>query len=65
MVNEIARSLTWSENAYFANKEEASTAVFTAVFFFTHAEYYSIELKLYNNWSTQAVNSVLCENQRN
>ena len=34
MVNEIARSLTWSENAYFANKEQAPIAVFTAVFFF-------------------------------
>ena len=33
MVNDIARSLTWSENAYFANKEQASTAAFTAVFF--------------------------------
>ena len=33
MVNEIARSLTWSENAYFANKEQAPISVFMVVFF--------------------------------
>ena len=50
---------------YFANNEQASIAVFTAVFCFTHAEHHYIKLKLYNNWSVQAVNSVLCEIQRN
>ena len=51
-----------------ANNEEASIAVFTAAFCFTHAEHHLIKLKLYNNWSAQAVkavNSVLCEIQRN
>ena len=50
---------------YFANNEQASIAVFTAVFCFTHAEHNSIKLKLYNIWSAQAVNSVVYEIQRN
>ena len=65
MINELAGSPTRSENVYFANNEQASIAVFTAVFCFTHAEHNLIKLKLYNNWSAQAVNSVLCEIQRN
>ena len=39
MINELARSATRSKNAYFANNEQASIAVFTAVFCFTHAEH--------------------------
>ena len=50
-----------SENVYFVDNEQASIEVFTAVFYFTHAEYNLIKLKLYNNWSAQAVNSVLRE----
>ena len=65
MINELARFLTRSENVCFPNNEQASIAVFTAVFCFTHAEHHLIKLKLYNNWSAQAVNSVLCEIQRN
>ena len=65
MINEIARSPTISKNAYFANYEEAWIAVFTAVFCFKHAKHNSIKLILYNNWSAQTVNSVLCEIQRN
>ena len=65
MINELARFPTRSDNVYFANNEQASIAVFTAVFCFTHAEHYLIKLKLYNNWSAQAVDSVLCEIQRN
>ena len=49
MINEIARFLTRLENAYFVNNEQASIAVFTAVFCFTHAEHHLIKLKLYNN----------------
>ena len=49
----------------FPNNERASIAVFTAVFCFTHAKHNLIKLKLYNNLSAQAVNSVLCEIQRN
>ena len=49
MINELAGSTTRSENAYFANNEQASIAVFTAVFCFTHAEHHLIKLKLYNN----------------
>ena len=55
------RSRTRSENVYFGKNEQ----VFTAVFCFTHVEYNLIRLKLYNNWSAQAVNRVLCEIQRN
>ena len=47
MINELAGSPTRSENVYFANKEQASIAVFNAVFCFTHADYHLI--KLYNN----------------
>ena len=49
IINELAGSSTRSENVYFANNEQASIAVFTAVFCFTHAEHHLIKLKLYNN----------------
>ena len=59
MINELGRCPTRSENVYFANNEQASIAVFTAVFCFTHAKHNLIKLNLYNNWSAQAVNSIL------
>ena len=65
MINELARSTTRSENVYFASNEQASIVVFTALFCFKYAEHHLIKLKLYNNWSGQAVNSVLYEIQRN
>ena len=65
MINELVGSPTRSENVYFAKNEQASIAVFTALHCFTHAEHHLIKLKLYNNWSEEAVNSVLCEIQRN
>ena len=49
MINELADCPTRSENVYFANNEQASIVVFTAMFCFTHAEYHLIKLKLYNN----------------
>ena len=49
MINELAGSTTKSENVYFANNEQASIAVFTAVFCFAHVEHHLIKLKLYNN----------------
>ena len=55
MINELARFPARADNVYFANNEQASIAVFTAVFCFTHAEHYLIKLKLYNNWSAQAI----------
>ena len=45
MINELARSLTRSDNVYFAVNEQ----VFTAVFCFTHVRHHLIKLKLYNN----------------
>ena len=45
MVNELVRSLTRSENVYFAINE----LVFTAVSCFTHVGHHLIKLKLYNN----------------
>ena len=63
MINELTGPPTRSENVYFANNEEASIAVFTAAFCFTHAEHHLIKRKLY--LSAQVVNSVLCEIQRN
>ena len=61
MINELARFPTRSDNVYFSNNEQASIAVFAAVFCFTLVEHQLIKLKL----SAQAVNSVLCEIQRN
>ena len=58
MINEIGGFATISENVYFANNEQASIAVFTAVFCFTQAEHNLIKLKLYNKWSAKAVNSI-------
>ena len=45
MINELARFPTRSDNAYFANNEQTSVAVFNPVFCFTHAKYYLIKLK--------------------
>ena len=60
MINELAGSRTRSENVYFPNNEQASIVVFTAVFCFSNAKHHLIKLKL-----AQAVNSVLCEIQKN
>ena len=49
MIIELARFPTRSENVYFVNNEQASIAVFAAVFCFTHAKHHLIKLKLYNN----------------
>ena len=49
MINGLLPPPTRSENVYFANNEQASIAVFSAVFCFTHAEHHLIKLKLYNN----------------
>ena len=65
MINELVGFPTRSQNVYFANHEQSSIPVFTAVFCFTHAKRHLIKLKLHNNWSEQAVNSMLCEIQRN
>ena len=48
MINELGLSLTRSENVFFANDEQASITVFTAVFCFTDAKYILIKLKLCN-----------------
>ena len=49
MINELRRSRARSENVYFANNKQASTAVFTAVFCFAHTEHNLVKIKLYNN----------------
>ena len=43
MIDELVGSPTRSENVYFANNKQASIAVFTAVFCFTHAEHHLIK----------------------
>ena len=65
MINEISSCLTRSENIYFAKNEQASIAVFTAVFCFIHAEHNLVTLKLYNSSSAQAGNRMLYKIQRN
>ena len=48
-----------SDNTYFANNKQADFAVyFSAAFCFAHVEDNSFKLKLYNNWSLQAVNDI-------
>ena len=42
MINELARFPARSDNVYFANNIQASIAVFTAVFCFTHGEHHLI-----------------------
>ena len=49
MINENASSPFRTENVYFANNEQASIAVFNAVFCCTHADHHLIKLKLNNN----------------
>ena len=58
MIDKLGRSLTRSENVYFANNEQASIAVFTAAVFFAHSKHCLIKLKLHNNWSVQGGNSI-------
>ena len=43
-MNSSKKSTTRSNNIYFANNEQASIAVFTAVFCFAHAEHDLIKL---------------------
>ena len=49
MINELERFPSRSDNVYFANNEQESIAVFTAVFCFTHVKHHLIKLKLCNN----------------
>ena len=44
MINELGRCPISSENVYFANDEQASMAVFTAVFCFTQAKFNLIKV---------------------
>ena len=53
IINELGGSPIRSNNVYFANNKQASF-----VFFIAHAEHNLIKLKLYNNWSAQAVNNI-------
>ena len=67
MINELVGSPTRSENVYFAQQWtsiDCSLYCWTLQSF-THAEHDLIKLKLYDNWSAQAVSSVLCGIQRN
>ena len=56
-INKLGHCPTRSDNAHFANNEQASLAVFTAAFcfqlqhpwFYTCRTYNLIKLKLYNN----------------
>ena len=59
MISKFGHCPTRSENFFFANNEQASIAVFTAMFCFTHAKYNLIKLKLYTSSSAQAVSSIL------
>ena len=46
IINEFGRCLTRSDNVYFAKNEQAALAVFTVVFYFTHAEHDLIKLNI-------------------
>ena len=54
IISELGDALIRSGNVYFANNEQSSLR-----FFVVHAEHNLIKLKLYNNWSAQAVNNIL------
>ena len=66
IINELGHCPTRSDNVYFANNEQALLAVITVTtviinitaLCFAHAEQNLIKLKLYNNWSAQAVNNI-------
>ena len=49
IINKLGSCPTRSDNVYFANNEQASLAIFTAVSCFRHAEHTLIKPKLYNN----------------
>ena len=57
IINELARCATRSDHVHFANNEQTS---FTAAFIccFGHTEHDLIKLRLYINWSVQAVNII-------
>ena len=57
IINKLGLCPARSNNVYFANNEQASLA-FANVFCFGHAQRNLIKLKLYNNWSVQAVNNI-------
>ena len=57
IINELGLCPTGSSNVYFVNNEQASFA-FTYVIYFAHAKHNLIKIKLYNNWSVQAVNNI-------
>ena len=49
MINELGRRPTSPENVYFTKNEQASIAVFTGGFYFTHAGHNLIKLKTFKN----------------
>ena len=51
IINEPGDSLIRSDSVHFASNEQG-----LFVFYIAHAEQNLIKLKLYNNWSAQAVN---------
>ena len=53
IINELWGFPIRSHNVYFAKNDQGSL-----VFFIAHAEHNLIKLKLYDNWSAQAVNSI-------
>ena len=62
IINELGRCLTRPLDQIMPillsmNKHHFQS-VFTAAFCFAHAEYNLNKLKLYNNWSVQAVNDI-------
>ena len=60
IINELARCATRSDHVHFANNEQPS---FTAAFIycFGHAKHDLIRIRLYVNWSVQAVNIIFRE----
>ena len=64
IINELGRCPTRLDNVYFTNNEQASLAVFTAVFWFTHAQHKCyVKLKAVNKiWSPLKISqSIIAE----
>ena len=58
IINEAGDCSTRSDNVYFIKNKQASLEVFTAAFYFVHAEHNLNKLQLYNNWLAQVVNNI-------
>ena len=64
IINELGRCPAWSDNADFANNEEAWVTIFTVAFCLRHAEHILVKYELCKNQSVHVFKSFSeCESQ--